>query len=241
MGPRITYVKSAKSPRDNNDPLIVTSVVSSASDEITASDLKKAAYSFLASGEYLKMDIYYDGQPTGSKIVASHFLEKADGYPPDSWFVSIAIYDPTIRQMVLKGEINSFSFDPEGASWISISQIEVLKNDKDGSISRGKVEDKMTTEQSCAKIVADCARILETVKAEKQNQIDTQKGTQTMTTDQQIAQLGEVVKALETLLNVVLDKLGELSVATGAQSVVKSAGNARQDKLKSSGAIAAWH
>jgi hypothetical protein len=141
--------------------------------------------------------------------------------------------------------VNYVSLVPKGANWTPFSRIEVLKheilkNEEDGS-SRGKVDDKMDTEQSCAKIQADCARILETIKAEKPKQIDTQKGTQTMTTEEQLAQLSGVVTALETLLNVVLDKLGELTLATGAQPIAKSASNARQDKLKSSGEIAAWH
>lgn len=170
MGPRISYVKAKDANGSISDsPLIVTGVVYSATDEVTASEIRKAAYDFISSKRYLETDLFNDGKTTGSRIVSSFFFEKGDDYPPNSWIMSIMIYDPELKEMILKGDIDHFSFT-EG---ITFSRIEVLKSEvidtqKDGS-SRGK-DDKIMFSSSnltIAKLKQDLAQLAARIDAEK--------------------------------------------------------------------------
>lgn len=250
MRPRIVSKKgSEKRDESLGNPLIITCVVDSAPNEEAASDLRKMAFDFISSREYLKVNFYFDGQPTGSQVVASNFFEKMDGYPPNSWIMSVAIYDQTIKEMVLKGEIDHFSFDLEGADLTPFSRIEMLKGERIDSskpIDTVKGDYPMTLRQEIATLRQKCEALMKRPIAKDAG------------IDAQLSELYRKIQALEGPESATshakedADRTDVLkSFWHGAPIVrkdpatkgtVKSKGENRpQTKLKSCGLIPNWH
>jgi hypothetical protein len=248
MRPRIVNKKGfEKGDESLDNPLIITCVVDSAPNE-GASALKKRAFDFISSGEYLKVDLYSDGQPTGSRVVASWFQEKPDDYPANSWIISLAVTDPTIREQVLKGEIDYLSFDPTGANLTPFSRIEMLKsenNDSGTPIDTVKGDDPMTLQQEITDLKQKCEALMrkpiakdatiEAHLAELHNKIQALAESESATSLEKDEGQKDVVKSFwhDGIL---------VRKVPATKGTVKSKGEThRQSKLKSCGLIANWH
>ena len=125
--------KASSLPYDPDIPLIVTGVnypadyVDTDGDAIEADEIRKMAHAFIGNGRTDQIDFEHDGQvnTSAARIVESWVVEVgADSqYPAGSWVIRMAIIDPTLKDLVLRGEINGFSLSGKAFQEIKIVRL----------------------------------------------------------------------------------------------------------------------
>jgi hypothetical protein len=84
--------------------------VDSDGETMTADEVRKAAWDFLANRREKNIDIGHDWQESGCYVVESYVTEAADGvFPQDAWIMSVKCTED-IWQRVKNGDLNGFSF-----------------------------------------------------------------------------------------------------------------------------------
>lgn len=79
---------------------------------MTAEEIRKMAWRFLASGKTGQIDIQHDNEVVKAFVVESFIARDDDPlFIPGSWVVGVYIEDPKVWQMVLDGELNGFSME----------------------------------------------------------------------------------------------------------------------------------
>lgn len=79
---------------------------------MTADEIQKMAWKFLAQGNTKKIDILHDNELIQAAVVESFIARDDDPiFIPGSWVVGVYIEDPKVWQMVLDGELNGFSME----------------------------------------------------------------------------------------------------------------------------------
>lgn len=81
-------------------------------EAMTADEIEKAAYNFLASGNVDNIDIRHDTKKSGCVIVESFLARKSDpdGFIEGAWVLGVKVAPDDLWQKVLSGELNGFSF-----------------------------------------------------------------------------------------------------------------------------------
>jgi len=81
-------------------------------EAMLAVDVKKMAHGFLASGRVDKIDVEHSLQMSGCLVVESFLARKddPDGFIDGAWVLGVKILPDDIWGLVLKGELNGFSF-----------------------------------------------------------------------------------------------------------------------------------
>lgn len=81
-------------------------------DFMTAPEIKKMAYDFMANQRLHKIDMQHDNQETGSFIVESFIARKGDEtFIEGAWVVGVHIPDQKIWKMIKSNELNGFSME----------------------------------------------------------------------------------------------------------------------------------
>jgi hypothetical protein len=84
-------------------------------DYMTADEIRKAAYKFMAAGRVNKIDHEHNEVESGAYVVESFIARDDDPvFIPGSWVTGVHIPDPGMWAMVKSGEINGFSFGGKG-------------------------------------------------------------------------------------------------------------------------------
>lgn len=81
-------------------------------EAMLASDIKKMAHDFLASGRVNKIDVQHCLEESGCLVVES-FLARVgdpDGFLDGAWVLGVKVIPDDLWAMVLSGELNGFSF-----------------------------------------------------------------------------------------------------------------------------------
>lgn len=107
------FVKIEKSDAKNQ---IVKGIVYTAGyidtdgETMTAEDVQKAAWNFLAFRKEKNIDINHDWESSGCYVVESYVTEENDpNFPPDSWILAVKCTDDVWKEVV-NGNLNGFSF-----------------------------------------------------------------------------------------------------------------------------------
>jgi hypothetical protein len=81
-------------------------------EAMTPEDIKKMAHDFLAKGRVNKIDVQHNLEPSGCLTVESFLARKddPDGFLEGSWVLGVKVFPDELWAMVLKGELNGFSF-----------------------------------------------------------------------------------------------------------------------------------
>jgi len=81
-------------------------------EAMTPEDVQKMAHDFLASGRVGKIDVEHNLQPSGCLVVESFLARKddPDGFLEGAWVLGVKVIPDEIWSLVLKGELNGFSF-----------------------------------------------------------------------------------------------------------------------------------
>lgn len=96
-------------------------------ETISAEDVRKMAWDFLANRKEKNIDIQHDWKESGCVVVESYFLEKSDGvFPDNSWIIAVKCTDE-IWEKVKKGELNGFSFGGYATKYPKKVLVEVAK------------------------------------------------------------------------------------------------------------------
>lgn len=79
---------------------------------MTADEIQKMAWKFLAQGNTRKIDVGHDNKLVEAAVVESFIAREGDPiFIPGSWVVGVYIEDPVTWQKVLDGELNGFSME----------------------------------------------------------------------------------------------------------------------------------
>ena len=79
---------------------------------MTAEEIRKMAYTFMAKGILNQIDMNHDNKVTGSIVVESFIAdENSPFYLFESWVVGVHIPDPELWAKVKTGELNGFSME----------------------------------------------------------------------------------------------------------------------------------
>lgn len=91
---------------------------------MTAEEIEKMAYNFVASGQLSKIDLMHDKRPTGSKVVDSTIVRWENPYfPVGSWVLGTMVYDPILKGDIKSGKFNGYSLQGtafETTKWVLI-------------------------------------------------------------------------------------------------------------------------
>jgi len=81
-------------------------------EAMTADEIEKTAYAFLASGKVRRIDVQHDKKESGCLVVESFLARKSDpdGFIEGSWVLGVKVLPDDLWQKVLSGELNGFSF-----------------------------------------------------------------------------------------------------------------------------------
>lgn len=81
-------------------------------DFMTAQEIEKTAYDFMANHRLHKIDMQHDNEETGSFVVESFIARKGDEtFIEGAWVVAVHIPDKKVWDMVKNGELNGFSME----------------------------------------------------------------------------------------------------------------------------------
>lgn len=93
----------------------------------TESDIKKAAWDFLANRREKNIDINHDWSESGCYVVESYIAEKGDpNFPEGSWILGVKCTDDVWKK-VENGELNGFSFGGTVTKYPMRALLEVSK------------------------------------------------------------------------------------------------------------------
>jgi len=119
-------------------------------ETMTADEIEKMAYRFLAKGNVSKIDVGHNRKESGCYIVESFLVRKndPDNFIEGSWVLGVKIEDPEIWAQIKSGELNGFSFDgsvvkTEGRAKVSVMRSMVGKTEEslDGGLLPPHVHD----------------------------------------------------------------------------------------------------
>jgi hypothetical protein len=81
-------------------------------EAMLAEDVKKMAHNFLAEGRVNKIDVNHNLQLSGCLVVESFLARKSDpdGFLEGAWVLGVKVLPDDVWGLVLKGELNGFSF-----------------------------------------------------------------------------------------------------------------------------------
>ena len=104
-------------------------------DYMSAAEIKKMAYDFMARGQTSNIDSDHSQVPNGS-FVAESFIARDDDpvFIPGSWVVGVKVPDAAVWRRVKSGELNGFSLDGFGTRTerpLVIDMPDVLKGETD--------------------------------------------------------------------------------------------------------------
>jgi hypothetical protein len=79
---------------------------------MTAEEIRKAAYRFLATGNLSAVDVEHNNEESGAFVVES-FISRADDpdYIEDSWVIGVHVPDPDLWNLIISEELNGFSME----------------------------------------------------------------------------------------------------------------------------------
>ena len=90
----------------------VPNVPDSHGDFMTATEIRKMAHRFLASGRVNQIDSEHDNNLLQASVVESFIATKDDPtFIAGAWVAAVHIEDPDVWEKVKSGEINGFSFE----------------------------------------------------------------------------------------------------------------------------------
>ena len=95
-------------------------------DRMSAAEIAKAAYLFMAKGRLARIDTNHDLQPNGSYIVESFVAREGDPtFIPGAWVIGVKVPDPALWAAIKKGELNGFSLDGAGFREETTVEVEI--------------------------------------------------------------------------------------------------------------------
>lgn len=81
-------------------------------ESMTASDIRKMAHDFIASGKAGQIDMYHETVPCGAEVVESFIARKDDpDFPEGAWVLGVRVEEGPVWDLIRKGELNGFSVD----------------------------------------------------------------------------------------------------------------------------------
>lgn len=97
-------------------------------ETVSKQDIQNAAWSFLAEGKVLNIDIQHNYEKSGCYVVESYMTEEGDPhFPADSWVIAVKCTDE-IFEKVESGELNGFSFGGTAVKYPKRALLEVAKD-----------------------------------------------------------------------------------------------------------------
>jgi hypothetical protein len=103
---------------DNEQQLVIGQVyapwcLDSHGHYMTAEELKKTAYDFIANGMSRSIDVQHDNQLIDAEVVESFIARKddPDGFEEGAWIASTRILDKSVWNEVKDGKLNGYSFE----------------------------------------------------------------------------------------------------------------------------------
>lgn len=95
-------------------------------DRMSAEEIRKAAYLFMAKGRTTRVDTNHDRTPNGSYVVESFIAREDDPtFICGAWVVGVKVVDTAIWNRIKKGELNGFSLDGLGFRERTVVEVEV--------------------------------------------------------------------------------------------------------------------
>ena len=113
--------------------------VDSQGDTMTAEAIREMAWNFLLNGRVDKIDVVHSMKESGCRVVESALVRgdnDPDGYVNGEWILTVKIYDDSLWDACLRGELNGFSFYGKGKEEAKIEpivQAVALKGDTEDS------------------------------------------------------------------------------------------------------------
>lgn len=96
-------------------------------ETMTAEELQRAAWDFLATGKFQKIDIQHSLQESGSEVVESFIAREGDpDFPEGSWVLGVRCPDE-VWQGIKDGSLNGFSFYATVSKYPATVLVEVAK------------------------------------------------------------------------------------------------------------------
>lgn len=91
----------------------IPNVIDSQGDWMTAEEIQKAAYKFMAMEKLDVVDVMHDNKKVGARIVESYITRKGDPdfEIPGTWAVGIHVPDPVLWGKIESGELGGFSME----------------------------------------------------------------------------------------------------------------------------------
>lgn len=88
-------------------------VIDAQGDFMTAEEIRKSMWSYMARGDNFCVDINHDGKVTSCQVVECFISRKGDpDFPVEgTWVVGVRVPDDGLWQKVKKGELNGFSME----------------------------------------------------------------------------------------------------------------------------------